>query len=127
MKPLFLLVLMLSISGGVMSMDAEMKVGDEVLAYWEKGDAYFIGTLVEADNTVKGGGFLVIFADGDSAVVPYARIKPLKITTDMKVIARFTDGQYYPGVISKIVGRAYYIHFDDGDKAWTSAAGIAVK
>jgi hypothetical protein len=102
-------------------------VGEKVLAYYEPAEAYFVGTAVATDNTVKGGGFLIVFDDGDQATVPFARIKKLSITKGSKVLAKFTDGKFYPGVVDKIVGGALFILFDDGDRGWTSFAGIAQK
>lgn len=97
--------------------------GSTVLAWWAQGEAWFVGTVVEP----QGGGFLVVFEDGDQAVVPAARIKALDIRVGSPVLALWSDKKFYPGTVARIVGRALYIHFDDGDKGWTSWAGIAVK
>lgn len=43
------------------------------------------------------------------------------------VFALWSDKRYYPGTIQKITGMAVYIQFDDGDKGWTSFAGLARK
>ena len=102
-------------------------VGDRVIAYHEATKGYFVGTAVESDNTVKGGGFLVIFDDGDQEVVPFPRMRKLNIAVGSKVMARFTDGKFYPGTVAKILGGALFINFDDGDKAWTPWAGIGLK
>ena len=98
-------------------------VGDTVLAYWKPGDAYFVGTAVEK----KGTGFLIVFEDGDTAVVPAAKIRKYDLKVGSAVIARWSDGKYYKGKIAKVVGRAFYIHYDDGDKGWAPRSWIAVK
>ena len=98
-------------------------VGDTVLAYWKPGDAYFVGTAVEKKDT----GFLIVFEDGDTAVVPAAKIRKYNLKVGAAVIARFSDGKYYEGKIAKVVGRACYIHYDDGDKEWVPLSWIAVK
>ena len=46
-----------------------VSVGDSVVAHWAGTDAYYIGTAVED----KDDGFLVVFEDGDQAVVPKAK------------------------------------------------------
>lgn len=102
---------------------AEVGVGDTVLAYWKEGDAYFIGTAVEK----MGGGFLIVFEDGDTAVVDKSKVRSNDIKVGSKVIARWTDGEYYNGTVAKVVGRAFYIHYDDGDKGWAPFSWIAVR
>ena len=104
-----------------------MQVGDIVFAYWEPVSMYFIGTAVEYDNTQKGGAYLIIFADGDQKVIPQALIKPFNLSVGYKVIAKWKNGKYYPGTVNKIIGRAAYIHYDDGDKGWCPFSGIAIK
>jgi hypothetical protein len=109
------------------SVFAEFGVGDRVFAYWEESEGYFVGTIVETDSTIKGGGFLVVYDDGDQAVVPYARIKPLDVQAGSKVFAKWSDGKLYPGTVKRIIGNAIFIHFDDGDEGWTAWSGIAIK
>jgi hypothetical protein len=40
-------------------------IGDTVLAYWEPGGAYFVGTAVEKVDS----GFTILFEDGDQAAI----------------------------------------------------------
>ncbi len=110
----------------VQSQLLSINIGDRVIAYHEASKGYFVGTAVESDNTVKGGGFLVIYDDGDQEVVPIPRIKKFNINVGSKVRARYSDGKFYPGVVNKIVGNALYILFDDGEKSWTSWSGIGL-
>jgi hypothetical protein len=100
-----------------------VKVGDTVLAHWAPGNAYFVGTAVEE----KGPGFLIVFEDGDTAVVSKSKIRQNDIKAGSRVIARWKDGQYYQGRVVKIVGRALYIRYDDGDEGWAPWSWIAVK
>src|SRR5262245_22610602 len=81
-----------------------VEVGDTVLAYWTPAKAYFIGTAVEK----AGGGYLVVFEDGDRAVVPEAQIRKYDIKVGTPVIAQWTDGKRYPGKVATVVGRAFY-------------------
>ena len=98
-------------------------VGDTVLAFWKPGDAFFVGTAVEKSDN----GFVIVFEDGDTAVVPAAKIRKYDLKVGSAVIARWSDGKYYKGKIAKVVGRAFYIHYDDGDKRWAPWSWIAVK
>jgi hypothetical protein len=100
-----------------------VEVGDTVLAYWAPAKVYYIGTAVEKAT----GGYLIVFEDGDRAVIPVDKIPKYAIKVGTPVIARWTDGQYYPGKVAKVVGRAFYIHYDDGDKGWAPRSWIGVK
>ena len=102
---------------------AEVKVGDSVIAFWAPGDAYFVGTAVE----LTGTGFLVVFEDGDQIEVAKTEIRPNDIKVGTAVMARWEDGKFYSGKVSKIVGRALYIEYDDGDKGWVAWSGIGLK
>jgi len=75
----------------------------------------------------KDEKYYVVFADGDQAWVESPKIKKLDLKEGLKVMAKWSNGSFYPGTIAKIVSGACYIHFDDGDKGWTSLAGIALK
>ncbi|NNE00342.1 MAG: hypothetical protein HKN47_23735 [Pirellulaceae bacterium] len=102
---------------------ADFKVGDWVLAHWEQGDGYFVGTIVEDKQSV----FLVLFEDGDTAEVKKTKVKENDIQAGSKVVARWKDGQYYRAKVDKIVGRALFIHYDDGTKDWAPWSWIALK
>ena len=100
-----------------------VEVGDTVLAFFEPANAYFIGTAVEKAD----GGFRIVFEDGDTAIVPAGKIRKKDIKVGTAVIAKWTDGKYYPGKVAKVVGRAFYIHYDDGDKGWAPWSWVGVK
>ena len=102
---------------------ADFQVGDTVLAHWVQGDAYFVGTIVED----KDSDFLIVFEDGDTANVKKGRVRENNIKAGSKVLARWKDGEYYRAKVAKIIGRALYIHYDDGTKGWAPWAWIAVK
>lgn len=102
---------------------AEFEVGDTVLAHWQIGDAYFVGTIVEE----QGPSFLVVFEDGDTAMVRKDRVRENDIKSGSKVVAKWKDGEYYRATVAKIVGRALYIHYDDGTKGWAPWGWIAAK
>ena len=52
---------------------------------------------------------------GDTTVVDDSRIRKNDLRVGSNVLARWSNGKHYPGRIARIVGRALYIHFDDGD------------
>jgi hypothetical protein len=101
----------------------EPKIGATVLGWWEESQAHFLATIVEK----KGTDFVVVFEDGDMATLPATKIKENTLKVGSKVVSRWTDGEYYPGTISKAVGRAFYIKYDDGDERWVPWSWIAVK
>lgn len=105
-------------------MDSFYSVGDEVLAYWEQSKAHFIATVAEIDAS---GKYLVVYADNDTALLDTTSLLPLNLQANSKVLAKWRDGKYYPGTIVNKAGHAYFVQFDDGDKGWIAAAGIAVK
>ena len=97
------------------------KVGDTVLAWWEGNEIYFVATVVEEE----GARSLVVYEDGDQAWVNSNQIKPMDLGPGSRVMAKWSDGKFYPGRIERIVGRALFIQYNDGDSGWTSWAGIA--
>ena len=42
------------------------------------------------------------------------------------MIALWTDGKRYRGKVAKVVGRAFYIHYEDGDKGWVPWGWISM-
>ena len=116
----FLAVLMLFIA--VPAVAQEVEVGDTVLAHWAPTNAYFLGTAVEE----RDASFLIVFEDGDTAVVSTRNVFKNDITVGSRVHARWSDNRYYPGIVARIVGRALYIQYDDGDQGWVPWSGIAV-
>jgi hypothetical protein len=98
--------------------------GDSVFAYFRTTGLYHTGTVVNND----GGNYHVVFEDGDQLnSLSDSDLKPFAIQEGAKVLAMWTDKRFYAGTVAKITGRAFYIHFDDGDKGWTPLAGIALK
>ncbi|MBN1532462.1 MAG: hypothetical protein JXA20_07355 [Spirochaetes bacterium] len=108
-------------------MESFYNVGDEVLAFWERAKAHFIATVVEIEQAQDGSRYRVVFADNDSAVLDSASLVPLNLQPGAKVAAKWNDGRFYPGTIANKAGNAYFIEFEDGDKGWVAASGIAVK
>lgn len=97
--------------------------GDTVFAFWQGTGHYHIGTIVGAEP----GFYHVVFADGDQGKIPEGKVMNADIDEGLKVLAMWTDKRFYPGTIQKVVGLAVFVQFDDGDKGWTSLAGLARK
>lgn len=118
----FALLLLLSANAAF----AQAKPGDLVFAFYQKAEAYFAATVVEEDPANKGQ-WRVIFEDGDSAVVAPTQLKTVDVKEGLEVFARWKDGKFYQGKVAKVVGRAVWIEYKDGDKGWASMGNIAVK
>jgi hypothetical protein len=117
--PLLVVALMIVAQSSVLAVE----VGDTVLALWAPDNVYFIGTAVEKAE----GGFRILFEDGATAVVAEDKIRKNDLEVGSKVIARWADGRFYHAKIAKVVGRAFFIHYDDGDKGWAPFSWIGVK
>jgi hypothetical protein len=121
MRRAFLLAGLLLLTGFQVEWDPG--VGETVLAWWEPNSIYFVGTVVEEEGSRR----LVVFEDAEQAWVNSSQLKAMDIVRGSRVMARWRDGKYYPGRVSRIVGRALFIEYDDGDSGWTSWAGIAAR
>lgn len=105
---------------------ADAKVGDSVFAFFQAGEAYFAATVVEEVAADKGQ-FRVVFEDGDTALVAQSQMKTFEVKAGANVFARWKNGKFYEGKIAKVVGRAVFIEYKDGDKGWASIGNIATK
>ena len=103
----------------------KVEVGDTVFAHWAPGNAYFVGTAVERSE--DSSGFLIVFEDGDVAVVRKAYVLKRHVGVGSRVFARWRDGSYCEGCIDRIVGRALYISYENGDKGWVPWSAIAIR
>lgn len=110
-------------AGPLVASAAPPRVGDVVLAQPEGQDLYYVGTVVGLLDT----GCSIVFEDGDREVVPTDKVRALDVGVGSRVMARWKGEDFYPGRVTKIVGRALHIQFDDGDHAWVPWCWIAVK
>jgi DUF971 family protein len=93
------------------------KVGDVVWAQW-RPNAWFHGKVGKKADV----GLHIEFDDGDTADLPVAVITvdkaPAKadVKVGAHVLATWTDGKFFPGIITEIADGKYKIKFDDGDE-----------
>jgi hypothetical protein len=115
--PLALLAL-LALAGPSVAAD-DPKVGDEVWAEWVP-NAWYKGKV--ARKTDKG--YDIDFDDGDKATALDGSKVALDKAPDKKavkkgtrVLASWSDGNFYPGKVDKVIyGGDYHIQYDDGDE-----------
>jgi hypothetical protein len=93
------------------------KPGDAVWAEWQP-NAWFPGKLAKLD----GRKCFIAFDDGDKAIVDMSKVAVDRVPSrdavkvNTRVLAKFTDGHFYPGKIAAIgPDQEYAIQYDDGD------------
>jgi hypothetical protein len=94
-------------------------VGDRVLAVWPVEQNWWYPGVVCAASE----GYEIQYDDGDRGVVEVEQIRPLDIRVGSRVYGRWQGGgAYYPGRVAEVVGHALHIHYDDGDREWSSVS-----
>jgi hypothetical protein len=97
--------------------------GDRVLAPW--GRAFlFAGTV----NKIGEDEILVSFDDGDIGWAAEDQVRPLEmIAVGSRVECRWKGGSaYYAGVIAQMNGDQIFVHYDDGDREWSTIGQMRV-
>jgi hypothetical protein len=88
------------------------KAGNRVLGQWSDGLWYPAKITAQ-----EGADFKVAFDDGDTAVLPAAKIKKINWKVGTKVNCNWKKGgAYYDGTITKMQGEAIHISYNDGDQ-----------
>jgi hypothetical protein len=88
------------------------KAGDRILGQWSDGLWYPARIATQTDD-----GFNVSFDDGDSGVLPAAKIRKIDWKAGTKVQCNWKrGGAYYSGTITKMTGESIHISYDDGDQ-----------
>lgn len=112
----FILFMTAGLLLGTACFSQELKSGDSVWAQWKPNDWHH-GKIGEKTSL----GFMVAFDDGDKADLPTALIvfdRPAQdeqLRIGARVLARWTDGRYYPGTVTaRTSGSDCAIRFDDG-------------
>lgn len=100
-----------------LSAKAPLKAGDVVWAEWQPNDWYHGKITKQCDL-----GWHILYDDGDQKCCsPDKVVKDVappagQVKKGSRVLAEWTNGKYYPGVVASIEGDQYSIQFDDGDK-----------
>ena len=101
----------------------EVSAGDRVLCRWRGGPDYYLGEVTE----VQGEMVHVRYDDGDDE---WTSVRLLRLQRDEwlpggelrhkvgdRVLARWFDGYWYPGLVLSVEGKRVHIAFYDGDQA----------
>ncbi len=99
------------------------KVGAPCLAKWS-GDGYWYPGRV---SRVKDGLYFIRYDDGDSEWRFEKYIRKEKLKPGDVVFGRWRSGnRFYRGKIKARKGNKIFIHYDDGDKEWTTISMVRV-
>ncbi|MDP8225593.1 MAG: DUF4537 domain-containing protein [Candidatus Lernaella stagnicola] len=115
------LIVALFIAATVALAGGKFVVGHAVYAEWT-ANGWYHGKIAKKCDA----GWHIAFDDGDQkccapsqividVVPPKAMVK-----VGVKVLAKWSDGRYYPGTVSAINGNKYSIAFNDGDQGTVS-------
>lgn len=123
------LISLLIIAGTIAGICGPMvKPGDTVFAEW-RPNSWYHGKIKEACDL----GWFINFDDGDvKCCAPNQVVKdevpsPSKLRKGIAVLAEWTDGKYYPGIIASDSPPEYMINFDDGDKRTVAIQQIRLR
>ena len=100
------------------------KVGDRVLAHWPP-ESFFYPARITA---ITHGVFVsVAYDDGESAELLPMEVAPLDLREGDRVYCRWQKGpEYHPGSIAEKQGDKIHVHYDDGEKEWSTVAMVRV-
>lgn len=99
-------------------------VGEHCIVKWS-GDGYgYPGTI----KHIKDGLYLVYYDDGDREWRLEKYLKNERIQPGDIVFGNWKSrGKYYRGRIARRNGQKIFIHYDDGDKEWTTISKVKVR
>jgi hypothetical protein len=99
------------------------KAGDRALVKWSQDDFWYPATIQQID----GERLFVRFDDGDKEWTVPDHVMEIDIDVGDRVYGRWQAGQYYyPGKVAEKREEEIYIHYDDGDKEWTTISMVRV-
>lgn len=101
-----------------------LRIGDRVLALWPvEEEWWYPGVICE----MAGFELVVQYDDGDRGPLSQNDVRPLTLGIGSRVWGRWqADMYYYPGTITKQLGAAIHIDYDDGDQEWTTLSMVRV-
>lgn len=102
--------------------------GTPVFAEWVP-NSWYHGEI----GSTCSGGYQVLFDDGDTKCCTLEEIAVDKVPSAAEakvgtaVLAEWSNGKYYPGVIASAGGGKYKINYDDGDTGIVSLSQLRIK
>jgi hypothetical protein len=97
--------------------------GDRVLAH--DVDEYIYPAEIV---TVHDDRVIVQFADGPQRMLTPELIRRYELRPGCRIECRWKAGpHHFPGILAQLDGERVYVHYDDGDKEWTSVRLIRIK
>ena len=102
--------------------------GETIIAAWHGGDHWYLGKIV----TAAPDGFKILYTDGDTEIIVNTNRlahfgKPAKnLVVGEKILARWTNGEFYYGGISEITNEKINVTFYDGTMVVVDLKQIAV-
>jgi hypothetical protein len=97
--------------------------GDRVLAY-DVDEFIYPAEIV----SIHEDRVIVQFLDGLQRMLTPELIRRFELRERSRIECRWKAGpQHFPGVIAQLDGDRIHVHYDDGDKEWTSVRLIRIK
>jgi len=123
------LVFLLLLTNFIAIAESEIKSGDVVFAEWVS-NGWYHGTV---GDECGNNSFTILFDDGDTKcclkeiIVPDIIPRKMSVLPGKKVLAQWSNGRFYPGIVSGINGDVYNINFDDGEKGKVTLDQIRIR
>lgn len=97
--------------------------GEPILSFVAGTGVWYAGYLNKIEKTLVD----IQLSIGSSVRVGLDNIRPLKISVNDRVFARWQGGPVlYTGKAAKVEGDRVFIEYDDGDKEWTTSILVNV-
>ncbi len=118
----------IAVKGDSFSMPGELftgrwKKGKHVLTKWS-GDGYWYPARIGGE---RNGMYLILYDDGDKEYRLEKYIQELNFREGDVVFGNWqSKGRYFRGTIKEKKGDRIFIHYDDGDKEWTTISKVRV-
>jgi uncharacterized protein (DUF427 family) len=101
----------------------QCQIGNRVLANWTH-DSYWYPATVQ---NIEGERIYIRFDDGDKEWTTFDHLMKIDIEVGDRVQCRWKGGAYYYiGHVAQQQDEKIYVHYDDGDKEWTTISFIRV-
>ncbi len=95
----------------------DVRIGDEVLAPWQNDGFLYPAFVVALDGALAH----VAFLDGGEADVPLPSVRRGCFGIGITLLVNWRGkGKFYRGVVAARVSNALYVHYEDGNRGWTT-------